>query len=76
MEEDYRHPMMLLASGHQIELDVYVEALKLAFEYQGEQHYRAINPYASGLKSQQTRDEEKRVACLKVMRNLELTIIA
>lgn len=45
-----------------MELDAYIPAHQLAFEYQGEQHYRDI--YALGRQwSQRERDNEKRLAC-------------
>ena len=72
MEEDYKHPDLIHSSGHNIELDVYIEALKLAAEYQGEQHYKPI--YWTGLDfaQLQTRDEEKRRACKEVLARLSM----
>jgi len=35
----------------------------LAFEYQGEQHYRFIHHCFSPLETYRNRDEEKRIAC-------------
>lgn len=49
-----------------MELDVYIEALNLAFEYQGQQHYYPIHWIGKSLKHQQSRDQEKKVACKKV----------
>ena len=50
-----------------MELDVYPELLKLAFEYQGEQHYRPIIGMGGNFEQQQRRDEEKRRACKQVL---------
>ena len=49
-----------------MELDVYIEDLKLAFEYQGQQHYTPIYAFGTNLYEQQSRDEEKRRACKQV----------
>lgn len=57
------HPKMTHSSGSQIELDVYIEELKLALEYQGQQHYRAAYWTGTDFEAQRTRDEEKRRAC-------------
>jgi hypothetical protein len=61
--ENYQHDeMKRLGSGRKIELDVYIPALQLSFEYQGEQHYSDV--YALGNKwSQSSRDREKELAC-------------
>jgi len=67
VEEDYQHPKMIYSSGYNMELDVYVEDLKLAFEYQGEQHYRPIYGMGTDFEQQQRRDQEKRVACKQVI---------
>ena len=67
MEEDYKHPKMFHSTGRHVELDVYIESLKLAFEYQGEQHYRPIYGMGTNYEGQQRRDEEKREACIQVL---------
>jgi hypothetical protein len=59
------HPDWLLSEkGYRMELDGYNEELRIAFEYQGEQHY---NPIFMGenkkLKEIQSRDELKRQLC-------------
>jgi hypothetical protein len=66
--EDYFHPD--LAWGNQnrpIQLDIWVDGLKLAMEYQGEQHYynlRVFGPGAS-LSDINKRDEAKKQLCIK-----------
>ena len=68
MEENYLHPEMNhLFSGRQIELDIYIKSLKLAVEYQGEQHYKPLSHLSRTFEQQQTRDEEKKKACEKVI---------
>ena len=63
MEEDYRHPEMEHSSGLPMELDVYVEKLKLAFEYQGKQHYTPVYWMGRDFAAQKRRDKEKQEAC-------------
>jgi hypothetical protein len=48
-------------------LDIFVPALKLAIEYQGEQHYLPLEHWGGeqGLKDRQVMDETKRSACQK-----------
>ena len=50
-----------------MELDVYTEALKLAFEYQGEQHFKPVYWSGTDFATQVIRDEEKRRACKRVL---------
>lgn len=48
-------------------LDIYIPALNLAIEYQGEQHYFPLDHLdgEQGLKDRKEMDERKRVACMK-----------
>ena len=66
VEEDYQHPLMVHSSGVNMELDVYIEDLKLAIEYQGEQHYMPLYYSTTDMVSCRTRDAEKRIACKQV----------
>jgi len=72
--EDYQHPEIIHSSGHKMELDIYTEPLKLAIEYQGQQHYKPIPHLPRKFEEQQTRDEEKKRACKQVL-NRSPTII-
>ena len=58
---------MIHSSGQQMELDIYIESLKLAIEYQGEQHFRPVPHLTKNLQQQQTRDDEKKKACAMVL---------
>lgn len=49
-----------------VELDVFIEDLKLAFEYQGEQHYKPVYWTERDFEQQLIRDEEKKSACKQV----------
>ncbi len=54
------------ATGRLMELDGLNPELRLAFEYQGQQHYRVVLPFkmdAARLESSQLRDEQKRLLC-------------
>jgi len=65
VKENFNHPDLIHTnSGKPMELDVFVPALKLALEFQGEQHYHQIYAMVD-LPMQQMRDEEKREACMK-----------
>lgn len=46
-----------------MQLDVYIEELRLAVEYQGEQHYKPSYWNTTDVATQQMRDREKRNAC-------------
>jgi hypothetical protein len=66
---NYKHPMMFHAASHRrMELDIYVPSLQLAFECQGEQHYKKV--YSSPLESQLKRDNEKKNLCAQLGINL------
>eukprot|EP01114_Cavostelium_apophysatum_P020553 TRINITY_DN6924_c0_g1_i1.p1 TRINITY_DN6924_c0_g1~~TRINITY_DN6924_c0_g1_i1.p1 ORF type:complete len:527 (-),score=89.84 TRINITY_DN6924_c0_g1_i1:359-1939(-) len=59
--QNYPHPSLLFSKTNQpMELDVFIPSLSLAFEYQGEQHYRSSSFF--GVKSDE-RDKEKALAC-------------
>lgn len=52
------------SKGNKMELDGYSEKLKLAFEYQGEQHYKEIPAFNTrSHKEQSDADEQKRKLC-------------
>ena len=62
MIEDYQHPDLRFDSGTKMQLDIYVQDLHLAFEYQGQHHYH--NLYSFGPQDDSSyRDEQKRKAC-------------
>ena len=71
IQENYHHPeLQHIGSGKRMELDIFLPKERLAFEYQGEQHYRDV--YAIGSSwNQKERDEEKRISC----REKEITLI-
>ena len=66
VQEEYKHSKMVHSSGGQVELDLYMEELKLAFEYQGVQHYKPVHAMCIDLATQNTRDREKREFCKEV----------
>lgn len=55
-----------------LELDIYIPDLKLGFEYQGIQHFKAVNHWGGKeqLKKQQEHDMRKRELCEKLGINL------
>jgi hypothetical protein len=56
-------------TNRRLELDGYNEKLKLAFEYQGEQHYKKTGKYNKtnkALEYQQFKDEIKRSKCKEI----------
>ena len=68
---NYKHPNLLFTkTSQEMELDVYIDDLGLAFEYQGEQHYSSHYIYGSPLLVQR-RDKEKIEAC----NNNQITLI-
>ena len=61
-------------TGRKLQLDGYNKELKIAFEYQGMQHYKFPNRWhrtEKDFKDQQWRDEFKRNAC----KNIGITLI-
>lgn len=63
--EDYLHPSMVYPiSKKRMQLDVFVPALRLAFEYQGQQHYQN-SVYFGTYSLRKQNDEDKKAACLK-----------
>jgi hypothetical protein len=64
--QNYRNHDIRFASGKFMELDIYVPELKLAFEYQGEQHYGFHRHYGPS-KEQVERDKIKKEVSLTVI---------
>jgi hypothetical protein len=63
--EDYRHPDIVTAAGKPFELDYFYPRLKLAFEFQGEQHYKSLT-YLNNIDSlieKRQQDINKRNLC-------------
>jgi hypothetical protein len=66
---NYRHPrLQYMESGNFMELDIFIESMNLAFEYQGKQHYQ-VDIYF-GKENLFMRDEQKRISCR--MHNISL----
>eukprot|EP01114_Cavostelium_apophysatum_P003604 TRINITY_DN1359_c0_g5_i1.p1 TRINITY_DN1359_c0_g5~~TRINITY_DN1359_c0_g5_i1.p1 ORF type:complete len:860 (+),score=172.66 TRINITY_DN1359_c0_g5_i1:146-2725(+) len=60
---DYLHPDIKYLKGtKRVQLDVYIPSCKLAFEYQGHQHYRTSNYFGEAGEVQKL-DEQKARAC-------------
>lgn len=71
-----RPDWLLNKSGYRLELDGYNEDLKIAFEYQGEQHYNPIKFYGFSqdrFNSQVSRDNIKLIQCER--RGIKLIVI-
>ena len=62
--EDYIHEHLSRVSGIHVEFDVFIPDHSIAFEYQGEHHYREIPSFGS-IDLYQKRDEEKKSLCLQ-----------
>eukprot|EP01027_Heterolobosea_sp_BB2_P026356 GEZU01040587.1.p1 GENE.GEZU01040587.1~~GEZU01040587.1.p1 ORF type:complete len:509 (-),score=114.87 GEZU01040587.1:129-1430(-) len=68
--EDYVHPALSAFQGSNtsMTLDICIPSLRLALEYQGQQHYRELHVFggasmSSSTKTQSQRDHEKQSAC-------------
>jgi len=62
--EEYLHEDLSRKSGRAIELDVFVPARQIAFEYQGEHHFQDSPGIGSGfIELHQQRDNEKAELC-------------
>ncbi len=64
IEENYRHPQLRYKSGLPMELDIFLPKEQLAFEYQGEHHFKDVY-HLGTLWQQKQRDEEKRISCME-----------
>jgi len=63
---NYMHPEIRFSgSNWKMELDVFLPEMALAFEYQGEGHYKAVWGGEDGLKVVKALDEQKRRACVE-----------
>lgn len=63
-----RPDWLLNKSGYKLELDGYNDDLKIAFEYQGEQHYNPVKFYGkekNAFEKQKQRDKIKSITCKK-----------
>ena len=60
--QNYKHPNMFhKLSNMNVELDIFIFDMNLAFEYQGEHHFQPI--YFGNFNRQLERDEEKKLLC-------------
>jgi hypothetical protein len=63
----FEHPKLQNPrTGKQLELDFYVPSLKLAFEFQGEQHYQSLGVGATRTQQQLEEDTTKVEQCKKI----------
>ena len=63
---EFKHEEMRFSySNRKMELDIFIPERKIAFEYQGEQHFEEswMDSREDSLQRQESRDEEKRIAC-------------
>jgi hypothetical protein len=77
IQENLRPDWMTTPEGERLELDFYIPALNIAFEIQGEQHYRFVNHFhrsIDGFADQVRRDQRKRELC--ITHEIELIEIA
>ena len=57
--ENYHHPLLLNSSDVPLEYDIFIPALNLAFEYQGEQHFDDMPVTSGSIEHSQIRDQWK-----------------
>ena len=61
--EDYFHPEISRKSGYHVQFDVFLVNKKIAFEYNGIQHYEDIPSAFAAIEMFQYRDNEKEILC-------------
>ena len=61
--EDYFHSEISRKTGFHVQFDVYLVKKKIAFEYQGKQHYEDVPEIFSSVELYKYRDKEKRILC-------------
>jgi hypothetical protein len=59
--ENYRHPRLLFTTKLPLEYDIFLPALNLAMEYQGEQHFDDMPSSFPGIELFQIRDQYKEI---------------
>jgi len=62
-EFNYKYSNYPKSLGKYIELDIFIPELSLAFEYNGEQHYKFVPIYNQELQKIQQRDQFKQMIC-------------
>ena len=70
--EDYVHEQLTRVSGARVEIDVFMPAHQIGFEYNGAHHYSDLAAFGP-LEMYQSRDEEKLALCQT--HSIELSII-
>lgn len=66
IKQNYRPEWLTGSDGTRLELDFYLESLKISAEIQGKQHYEFVEFFhknIEGFQNQKRRDEEKRIIC-------------
>ena len=71
--ENYKHPNILFSSHSHIEIDIFIPACNLGFEYNGVHHYDDIPSIFPATELSKSRDDEKSFLCDK--ENLQLITI-